>query len=88
MREPNITRPDCLTLNVREACELLGLGRSSFYRAIREGRLPAKKLGKRTLVLRADLERFLAGLPDHITHHELSLSRRRRDPVQPGDPPG
>ena len=58
-------RPESLTVTVREACELLGFGKTSFYRAISEGRLPAKKWGKRTIVMRHDLESFLAGLPDH-----------------------
>ena len=54
-----------LALSVRQACDLLGFGRTTFYRAIREGRLPAKKWGGRTIVLRSDLEQFLNELPDH-----------------------
>jgi hypothetical protein len=33
------------------------------YQAIADGTLKARKLGKRTLVLRADLQAFLASLP-------------------------
>jgi excisionase family DNA binding protein len=41
----------------------VGLGRDSVYRAIREGQLPAKKFGKRTLIVGTDLEAFLKSLP-------------------------
>lgn len=54
-----------LTCTVREACELLGFGRTCFYRAIKEGRLPAKKWGKRTIIMRTDIEQFLDNLPNH-----------------------
>ena len=56
---------ESLTVTVREACELLGFGKTCFYRAIREGRLPAKKWGKRTIVMRTDIEHFLDNLPSH-----------------------
>jgi len=50
-------------LSVPEACIVAGLGRTTIYEAISEGRLKARKCGKRTLVLRADLCDFLAALP-------------------------
>ena len=50
-------------LSVSEACRVAGIGRTKIYEAISEGRLKARKLGKRTLVLRADLQTFLASLP-------------------------
>jgi excisionase family DNA binding protein len=40
-----------------------GLGRDSIYKAIRAGRLPARKFGKRTIVLATDMQRFLESLP-------------------------
>jgi excisionase family DNA binding protein len=42
---------------------LLGVGRDTLYKVIRSGRLPARKIGRRTLILAADLERFLSSLP-------------------------
>jgi excisionase family DNA binding protein len=39
------------------------LGRDSIYRAIRDDKLIARKYGKRTLVVAADLEKFLTSLP-------------------------
>jgi excisionase family DNA binding protein len=43
--------------------ERLHIGRDTVYKAIRTGQLPAKKLGKRTLIVASDLEKFLRSLP-------------------------
>jgi excisionase family DNA binding protein len=50
-------------LNIAEVCAAAGIGRTKVYEAISEGRLKARKCGKRTLVLTADLRDFLAALP-------------------------
>jgi excisionase family DNA binding protein len=50
-------------LSVTEACEIAGIGRTKLYQAIKERRLKARKLGTRTIILRADLQKFLASLP-------------------------
>jgi excisionase family DNA binding protein len=50
-------------LSVFEACRVAGIGRTKIYEAISDGRLKARKLGKRTLVLRGDLQAFLDNLP-------------------------
>jgi excisionase family DNA binding protein len=50
-------------LSIGEVCRVSGIGRTKIYEAISTGRLKARKLGKRTLVLRADLQAFLASLP-------------------------
>lgn len=50
-------------LSVSEACRVAGIGRTKIYEAISDGRLKARKLGKRTLVLRGDLQAFLDNLP-------------------------
>jgi excisionase family DNA binding protein len=58
-------RPDGerLALSVTEVLVKTGVGRDTLYRLIREGALPARKLGKRTLILQADLDAFLKALP-------------------------
>ena len=43
--------------------EICGIGRSKIYEEIAAGRLVARKVGSRTVVLAADLEIFLAALP-------------------------
>jgi excisionase family DNA binding protein len=50
-------------MSVSEACAVAGIGRTKIYQAISEGRLKARKCGKRTLVLRNDLRDFLTSLP-------------------------
>ena len=48
--------------DIKEACTLLSLSRSALYRAIKEGRIRPLKNGKRTLIHRDELERFVASL--------------------------
>lgn len=49
--------------SVAEVMALTGAGRDSIYKAIRAGHLPARKLGRRTLIFASDLQRFLEALP-------------------------
>ena len=51
---------DRLTLNVKEAGMLLGLSRGLMYDAIRTGRIPSIRVGRRILIPRAALEQLLA----------------------------
>jgi excisionase family DNA binding protein len=48
-------------LTVAEAADLLRLGRNSTYAAIQRGELPARRVGRRWLISKDALERFLAG---------------------------
>jgi excisionase family DNA binding protein len=50
-------------LSVGEACAVAGIGRTRLYAAIATGDLLARKLGKRRIILRSDLRRFLENLP-------------------------
>ena len=52
-----------LAFTVAGACRLSGLGRTTLYAAMKSGALPARKCGRRTLILAADLETFLGNLP-------------------------
>lgn len=52
-----------LALTISETCAVSGLGRTSVYEAIRDGSLPARKRGRRTIVLTDDLRRYLETLP-------------------------
>ena len=51
-----------LSYTIDEACTLIGVGRTKLYEVLDSGELPAKKWGKHTLILKADLERFLLKL--------------------------
>jgi excisionase family DNA binding protein len=57
---------------ILETCALTGLGRDTIYTAIRDGRLVARKLGRRTLITDDDLRRFLAELPRAGGHEQTS----------------
>jgi excisionase family DNA binding protein len=57
------TNPDKLAHSVDESCAIAGVGRSYLYGAIAAGDLTARKAGRRTLILRSDLEAWLTGLP-------------------------
>jgi excisionase family DNA binding protein len=50
-------------LSVSEACHIAGVGRTKLYEFLSSGALTARKVGKKTLILRQDLMRFLANLP-------------------------
>ena len=46
-----------------EAARALGISKSGVYNLLRDGVLPSVRLGGRTLIRAADLEKFVAGLP-------------------------
>ena len=50
-------------LSITEACAVAGIGKTKLYEAIGAGQLEARKYGKRTLILRDDLRRFLTRHP-------------------------
>lgn len=52
-----------LAHTIKDACALTGLGRSTIYSAIKEGRLKPRKCGNRTLILHDDLRAFVIALP-------------------------
>jgi len=53
----------CLTYSVDELSTVTGLGKTRLYELMNSGALPARKAGRRTLVLREDVETFLRTLP-------------------------
>jgi hypothetical protein len=48
---------------VSDIVEISGLSRATVFREMKSGRLPAKKVGARTLVLAADWQDYLNSLP-------------------------
>jgi excisionase family DNA binding protein len=53
------TDDDCLTYTVVQAARLAGVSVSYYYRAAHQGLVPAKFLGRRIVVPKAALRRFL-----------------------------
>ena len=74
MRRANTTRE---AFAVREFCALYGICRQTFYDEVKRGRIKAKKLGKKTLVLRADAENWAASLP--VLDLRDGVNRRERE---------
>jgi excisionase family DNA binding protein len=59
-----------IAVSINEACKWAGIGRSSIYQAIRRGELPIRKSGRRSLVLMADLQRWISELPTSEARHD------------------
>jgi hypothetical protein len=53
-----------IALTLTEAVAASKLSKSEIYRAFNRGDLTAKKQGRRTLILRDELVRYLTALPD------------------------
>lgn len=51
-----------LSYSIKQACSMTGVGQTKIYEAINQGLLPARKYGRRTLILASDLEAFLKNL--------------------------
>jgi excisionase family DNA binding protein len=52
-----------MAYTIDEAAEVAAVGRSSLYEAITAGELIARKRGRSTIILAADLASYLAALP-------------------------
>ena len=48
-----------LAYNVSEAANITGLGRTTLFALIRDGRLPSRKICNRRLIRKTDLEQLL-----------------------------
>lgn len=53
-----------ISVTIPEAVRLSGRSRSAIYEALK-GELPARKAGRRTLILYADLQAYIAALPPY-----------------------
>lgn len=53
-----------LAYSVAEVARMSGCGRDTIYRALHEGRLHAKKLGRLTRIPADEAKRFINALPD------------------------
>jgi excisionase family DNA binding protein len=54
-----------LSLSIEEVRTATGIGRTKLYQEINKGKLIAKKLGKRTFILKSDLDAFLSNLSSY-----------------------
>ncbi|HZU64590.1 MAG TPA: helix-turn-helix domain-containing protein [Novosphingobium sp.] len=62
MRVPaHACHPEPLAYSIADACRVSSIGKTRLYQLINEGKLEARKLGKRTLIPAASLRRLIAG---------------------------
>jgi excisionase family DNA binding protein len=53
-------------LSIPQVCIEANTGRTTIYKLINSGQLPAVKLGKKTLVRRDDLKNFMGNLSAYV----------------------
>jgi excisionase family DNA binding protein len=54
---------DTIMLSVEEVCQICSFGRTTFYKYLKLGKVPARKFGTRTVVLRDELAEAIKSLP-------------------------
>lgn len=52
-----------ISLTIEQVVEVSGIGRSKIFAAMRDGKLPARKSGRRNIILYSDLIKYLESLP-------------------------
>jgi excisionase family DNA binding protein len=57
------TPPAMKALSIDQVLEITGISRPTFYEHAFAGRIKARKLGRRTIVLESDLRDYLESLP-------------------------
>lgn len=61
---------EALSLSIQEVKSTTGIGLTKLYQLINKGELKARKLGKRTFVLKSDLEDFLNNLESYPSENQ------------------
>jgi len=59
------TQMEPLAVSINSAAKALGIGRSSIYSLIKEGRLEAIKIGRRTLLTTTSIKRLAQATSSH-----------------------
>jgi len=63
--------------SIKQISALTGLGKTKIYELIKSSQIPARKIGKRTIVRAADLEAFLSSLPPLASADKPAVQQRR-----------
>jgi hypothetical protein len=58
-----VTDESTCAFTVAQFCHRYQIGRTRFYEEVNSGRLPLRKLGRKTLVTKTDAENWLLSLP-------------------------
>lgn len=56
-----------MAFSIDDATRIMGISRATLFREINRGRLPAVKVGRKTLITRAGINNWLASLPVRST---------------------
>lgn len=57
------------TFSIDQASTVTGLGRTKLYQLINSGELKARKIGRKTIILKDDLEAFLDNLKAYASEN-------------------
>lgn len=63
---------DQISYSIKETCNKTGFGKTKLYEFINTGKLPAKKYGRKTIILTSDLEAFLSNLEAYPASKETN----------------
>jgi excisionase family DNA binding protein len=77
--------PECRpqgALNIIQAAAYCGVRCSAIEEVVRDGRLPGRRLGRNIIIIRSDLDAFLASLDIVHVHTPPSILKRRQDRSQ------
>jgi excisionase family DNA binding protein len=66
-------------LNMLEAAVYCGVCCSAIESVVRDGKLRGRRLGRNVIILKADLDAFLASLDVISPHTPPSISKRRKE---------
>jgi excisionase family DNA binding protein len=66
-------------LNIAEAAAYCGVRCSAVEEAVRDGRLLGRRLGRNVIILKSDLDAFLASLDVIAVHTPPSILKRRQE---------
>jgi excisionase family DNA binding protein len=54
-----------ILMSVKQVCDTTGFGKTFIYSKLKSGELAGRKCGRKTVVLRSDLEAFIANLENY-----------------------
>jgi len=63
LNQPETAMSNPQAFTIKQFCSAFSVGRTAVYREISLGRLPVRKLGRRTLILIEDAEKWAQSLP-------------------------
>lgn len=69
--------PERLCFSPADAAKMLGIGRSTLFDLLARGEIRARKLGTRTLIPAAELQRYVDSLPEAEFHAHIDARSAR-----------